>query len=79
MKSFIEKIKWLGTGFVLAGIILTNLNIYPINIFIHAVGVVFWTYSGYLLKDKAILTNFGFQIPVFIFGIINFVFSQINY
>ena len=68
----INKIKWLGTFFVLVGILLTNLNNYPLNIFLHGTGVIFWTISGYFSNDKAILTNFGFQIPIFIFGILNF-------
>ena len=50
MNGIIGKLKWLGTGFVLTGILLTNLNIYPLNIFVHGVGVIFWTFSGYLLK-----------------------------
>ncbi len=29
----IKTLKWLGTFFVLVGILLTNLNFYPINIF----------------------------------------------
>ena len=70
----VEKLKWLGTVFVLTGILLTNLNNYPLNIYLHGTGVVFWTLSGYLSKDKAILTNFGFQIPIFIFGIVNFFY-----
>lgn len=71
--NIVKKSKWLGTIFVLSGILLTNLNYYPLNIFLHGTGVVFWTISGYLSKDKAILTNFGFQIPIFLFGILNFV------
>ena len=69
----LNKIKWISTAFVLSGILLTNLNIYPLNIFLHAFGVLGWTLNGYLAKDKAIMTNFGFQIPIFIFGIINFL------
>ncbi len=67
-----DKLKWVGTLLVLTGIALTNVNYYPLNIFIHGAGVIFWTISGYLSKDKAILTNFGFQIPIFIFGILNY-------
>ncbi|MFL2662291.1 MAG: DUF6552 family protein [Alphaproteobacteria bacterium] len=67
-----DKLKWVGTFLVLTGIVLTNVNYYPLNIFIHGAGVIFWTISGYLSKDKAILTNFGFQIPIFIFGILNY-------
>ena len=75
MNKIAETNKWVGTVLVLSGILLTNLNYYPLNIFLHGAGVIFWTISGYLSKDKAILTNFGFQIPIFIFGIINFLFS----
>ena len=59
-----SKIKWVGTIFVLIGILLTNVNIYPLNIFIHGLGVMFWTTFGFMSKDKAVMTNFGFQIPI---------------
>ncbi len=72
MNKISEINKWIGTVLVLTGILLTNLNYYPLNIFLHGIGVIFWTISGFLSKDKAILTNFGFQIPIFIFGIANY-------
>ena len=53
-------IKWISTFLVLVGILLTNLNIYPLNIYFHGLGVVGWTIAGFISKDKAILTNFGF-------------------
>ena len=66
---FIKKyLKWLSTFFVLTGIFLTNLNYYPINIFYRGAGVVGWTIAGFISKDKAILTNFGLQIPLFLIG-----------
>lgn len=68
-------LKWSGTVFVLSGILLTNLNIYPLNIFLHGLGVIGWTLNGWMTKDKAIVTNFGLQIPIFFFGIINFIFN----
>ena len=70
-----NKVKWISTFFVLTGILLTNLNIYPLNIFLHGLGVIGWTFNGLLIKDKAIITNFGLQIPIFIFGVANFYFS----
>jgi hypothetical protein len=53
--------------------LLTNLNIYPLNIFFHGLGVVGWTVSGILQKDKAIITNFGLQIPLFLLGFVKLV------
>ncbi|MDA9914130.1 hypothetical protein N9D56_04360 [Methylophilaceae bacterium] len=61
-------IKWISTALVLTGILLTNLNLYPLNIYFHGLGVVGWTIAGFLFKDKAILVNFGLQIPLFLFG-----------
>ena len=62
-------IKWISTFLVLVGILLTNLNIYPLNIYFHGLGVVGWTIAGFVSKDKAILTNFGLQITLFLIGI----------
>ena len=72
---FIKKyLKWVSTFLVLAGILLTNLNHYPVNIFLHGAGVVGWTIAGFLSKDKAILTNFGLQIPLFLVGFYQLLF-----
>ena len=72
---FLKKyLKWISTFLVLTGILLTNLNIYPLNIYFHGLGVVGSTISGLLLKDKAILTNFGLQIPLFVIGIYKIIF-----
>jgi hypothetical protein len=72
---FIKKyLKWVSTFLVLTGIFLTNLNQYPINIFFHGAGVVGWTVAGFLSRDKAILTNFGLQIPLFLIGFYQLLF-----
>tara|TARA_Y100000591_G_scaffold304754_1_gene301680 strand:- start:34 stop:324 length:291 start_codon:yes stop_codon:yes gene_type:complete len=68
----IKVIKWTSTAAVLTGIALTNLNIYPVNIMIHGAGATGWTIAGFITKDRALLTNFCLQLPLFIFGIINY-------
>ena len=67
------KLKWLSTILILTGILLTNINIYPLNIFLHSIGALGWTFVGFQSKDKALLTNFGLQIPLFIAGYINLI------
>ena len=69
----INTIKWMSTFLVLAGILLTNLNLYPFNIFIHGLGAAGWTFTGYISYDRAIMTNFGLQIPIFLVGYVNLV------
>ena len=66
-------IRWISTVLVLTGILLTNLNLYPLKIYFHGLGVIGWTIAGLLFKDKAILVNFGLQIPLFLFGFLKTV------
>ena len=67
---FIKKyLKWISTFLVLVGILLTNLNIYPLNIYFHGLGGVGWTSAGFISNHKPTLTNFALQIPLFIIGI----------
>ena len=73
--NFVKKyLKWISTAFVLTGILLTNLNIYPLNIFLHGMGALGWTFAGYVNKDKALMVNFGIQIPIFALGYIKLFF-----
>ena len=67
-------LKWISTFLVLVGILLTNLNIYTLNIYFHGLGVVGWIIAGFMSKDKAILNNFGLQIPLFVIGIYKVIF-----
>lgn len=69
----LQQLKWFSTGLVLSGILLTNLNIYPLNIFLHGSGAVGWTAAGIMSKDRAIMTNFGLQLPLFTLGMINYL------
>jgi len=69
----INTIKWISTFLILTGILLTNLNLYPFNIFIHSLGAIGWTFVGYMGSDKAIMTNFGLQIPIFLIGYANLI------
>ena len=74
---FLKKyLKWISTFLVLTGILLTNLNVYPINLFFHGIGVVGWTIAGFITKDKAILTNFVLQIPLFMIGLTNLMINN---
>ena len=51
---FIRKyLKWISTFLVLTGILLTNLNIYPLNIYFHGLGVVGWTIACLLYTSPS--------------------------
>ena len=68
----LQQIKWSSTALIFFGILLTNLNFYPLNIFSHGLGAIGWSIAGYLAKDKALMTNFGLQLPLFLIGYYNY-------
>jgi hypothetical protein len=68
-------LKWGSTFLVLTGILIAQFNIYPLYIFIHSIGALGWMMSGYLMQDKAVMTNFGLQLPIFGIGYMNYFLS----
>ena len=68
----LKQLKWSSTVLILFGILLTNLNLYPLNIFSHGLGAIGWSIVGYMSKDKALMTNFGLQLPLFMIGYYNY-------
>ena len=68
-------LKWGSTFLVLIGILIAQFNLYPLYIFIHSIGALGWMMSGYLMQDKAVMTNFGLQLPIFAIGYMNYFLS----
>ena len=68
-------LKWGSTFLVLTGILIAQFNLYPLYIFIHSIGELGWMMSGYLMQDKAVMTNFGLQLPIFAIGYMNYFLS----
>jgi hypothetical protein len=74
MKFINKYIKWASTALILSGIVLTSVNLYPLNIFVHGAGSLGWTLVGYVNKDRALMVNFGIQIPIFALGYVKVFF-----
>jgi len=68
-------LKWGSTFLVLTGILIAHFNLYPVYIFVHSIGALGWMMSGYLMQDKAVMTNFGLQLPIFAIGYMNYFLS----
>ena len=56
---------------------MAQFEMYPYYIFAHSLGAIGWLVSGYLMNDKAVMTNFGLQIPIFIIGYINYFMNLV--
>ena len=50
MKFVNKYMKWVSTAFILSGIVLTSINFYPLNIFVHGAGSLGWTIVGYAVS-----------------------------
>jgi len=71
-------IKWSGTILCLLGIVLTSINIYPINIFIGMIGSALWAYSGYAEDDMALFTVEIVAVAVYFSGIVLYLNNKLS-
>ena len=61
-------LKWLSSISVLIGVLCTNLNIYPYNIYFQSLGAISWVIISLYVKDRSLLLNFLPQLPLFAIG-----------
>ena len=63
-------IKWISSIFLIAGVILTSNNIYPINLFFHAAGMFGWFIVSILWNDRALLVINAVSLAILINGLV---------
>ena len=63
-------IKWTASIILLIGMVFTALELTPINLFFHLVGVMGWFVVGYMWNDRAMMVVNSVAIFVFVFGIL---------
>ena len=61
-------LKWLSSISVLIGVLCTNLNIYPHNIYFQSLGAISWVIISLYINDRSLLLNFLPQLPLFVIG-----------
>lgn len=49
-------LKWFSTAVLIAGAIMTSLNVYPLNVLLNVAGGILWTTAGIIMKDKPLIT-----------------------
>ncbi len=55
-------IKWFSSIVLMAGILLTANNIYPLNLYFHFVGIGGWLIVGILWNDRSLIVVNTFAI-----------------
>ena len=63
-------IKWIASIFLIAGVILTSNNIYPLNLFFHAIGMFGWFVVSILWNDRALLVINAVSLAILINGLV---------
>ena len=63
-------IKWIASIFLIAGVILTSNNIYPLNLFFHAAGMFGWFIVSILWNDRALLVINAVSLAILINGLV---------
>ena len=74
-------IKWFSSIVLMAGILLTANNIYPLNLYFHFVGIGGWLIVGMLWNDRALIVINTFALATLLSGIfrIHLISGQIAY
>ena len=60
---------------ILIGMALTSINLTPINLYFHFVGVVGWLIVGFMWHDRALMVVNSVASMIFLMGILNYYFG----
>jgi hypothetical protein len=66
-----DMLRWSGTFTYLIGMVLTSLNIYPLNLVFGCLGGALWCLVGVHQKDKALIVVEAASAGIYLFGILN--------
>ena len=65
-------IKWIASIILVVATILTSNNIYPLNIYFHAVGMLGWFIVAMLWNDRALLIINSVSCALLIDGLVSY-------
>ena len=65
-------IKWAASLVLLVGMLLTSNNIYPLNIFVHMIGLMGWLVVSIMWNDRALIIINAVGIAIMANGLIGY-------
>ncbi len=68
-------IKWVASIILLAGIILTANNIYPLNLYINIIGLSGWIIVSIIWNDRALIILNTVGLSIYINGVISYLLT----
>ena len=66
-------IKWAASITLLFGMILTSNNIYPLNIFVHMIGLIGWLVVSLMWNDRALIVINAVGVAIMANGLVNYL------
>ena len=70
-KNLIGFTKWVCSVVIIAGMALTASNIYPLNMYMHLVGITGWLVVAFAWHDRSLIMQNAVAAFIFINGIIS--------
>ena len=70
-------IKWSASVFIIIGMLMSSLNLFPYNLFLHLIGVSGWFVVGMLWHDRSLIVVNAIAVFIFLSGIIKHYYITI--
>ena len=68
-------IKWAASAFLIIGMMLASVNLFPYNIMVASVGVFGWLIVGMLWRDRALIVLNAISLAIYLMGVIGHYFQ----
>ena len=68
-------IKWTGSVFLIVAMMMTSVNIFPLNLYVALVGMTAWLIVGILWHDRALIVLNAVSVAICGLGIMNSWFN----
>ena len=65
-------IKWIASIFLIIGMILASVNLFPYNIMVASIGVLGWLIVGILWHDRALIVLNAISLAIYIMGVLGY-------
>lgn len=66
----VKILEWASTTILIVGILLTAINIYPLNIYIQLIGNAGWALVAYIWRSWSLLVIQFVACMIYIFGLV---------
>ena len=72
-------VKWVASVILLAGMVLTAQNIFPINLFVNISGLIGWLIVAIMWNDRALIIINAVGVSIYANGIVAYLVESTSY